>query len=78
MKNFFAIFGTCLVCAFGPAVNAAVVWTGTAVDIRTGQPLAGVEFYGGGKGRVDLTAPSTTGADGKFSVSYWFLDVCNG
>ena len=39
-------------------------------DIRTGAPLVGAEIYGGGQGRVDLTDPASSGADGGFSVSY--------
>lgn len=59
-----------ILCSLHGNATAAVVWSGTTVDIRTGQPLPNVEVYGGARGRVDLTAASNTGADGRFSVTY--------
>ena len=67
-NRFSLILGVAL--ALNSSASAAVTWSGTAVDIRSGEPLANVEVYGGARGRVDLTAASNTGADGRFSVLY--------
>ena len=47
-----------------------VSWSGTVVDLRTGNPIAGAKVYGGASGRVDLTEAAITDAEGRFTVTY--------
>jgi hypothetical protein len=52
-------------------LNAAPVsWSGRVVDARTGAPVPGIECYGGGKGRVDLTPKVISDASGNYVVTY--------
>jgi hypothetical protein len=69
MKRGLVLAVAVLLCAHFTRVWG-VGWSGIAIDIRSGQPVAGVKFWGGAQGRVDLTDPSTTGADGHFAVNY--------
>lgn len=48
----------------------AIGWSGRVIDIRTGEPVAGVEIRGGSTGRYDVTPKAVTGADGRFTVVY--------
>ena len=45
-------------------------WAGRVVDARTGEPIAGLELYGGARGRVDATEKALTAADGTFRCTY--------
>ncbi len=66
-----ALFLVCAAAAGGSQAWAAQVpWTGQAVDIRSGQPLASTRLWGGFQGRTDATEASTTGGDGRFTVVY--------
>lgn len=56
---------------FSISLNAAPVpWSGHVVDARTGAPVPGIECYGGGSGRVDLTPQAFSDATGNYVVTY--------
>ncbi len=56
--------------AFVSSAEAAVVWSGRVVDIRTGLGLPNIKVDGGAKGRQDLTPRVSTSSIGEFAVTY--------
>jgi hypothetical protein len=86
-RNRRLLFASLLVLAMTSGLSnawaAQVPWTGQVVDIRSRQPVANVEVWGGFRGRVDATiASSITGGEGRFNVIYangladiWSVDV---
>jgi hypothetical protein len=56
--------------SFAPSVADPISWTGRVIDARTGAPISGIECYGGGRGRVDLTPKALSDPDGNYVVTY--------
>lgn len=72
MARWFLVLGSFLLGLLSGTEGRAneAGWTGRVIDIRTGEPLVGIEVQGGWTGRVDVTESCKTGAEGTFALPY--------